>query len=263
MIITTGDATSPHIIEQARQLAVELGYPFLERGNDSLPRMQRKYADDEFLVLSNAGARFKKLNKADITYHPSMAYLRAKRLLSGESDPMIEASGVQPGDTVLDCTAGLGSDALVFAVAVGESGSVTAVESEHSLYAVVHMGLQLYETENEIVSQAMKRIEMRYAHHGELLASLPDRSFDVVYFDPMFRSPVEESSSINPLRVLANHDALAHDVIAEACRVARKSVVMKELRYSKEFARLGFTRLVRTGSKLAYGVIEIADNNSE
>ena len=47
-------------------------------------------------------------------FHPSMGFVRLKRVLNGKPDPMLEASGMEEGDSVLDCTAGLGADALVF-----------------------------------------------------------------------------------------------------------------------------------------------------
>ncbi|EPY13263.1 MULTISPECIES: class I SAM-dependent methyltransferase [Paenibacillus] len=263
MIVTTGEYTSPELKERARKMAKLFGWFYAERRDQTLPRMQRRYGDDEFLVYLNDCVRYLKLGVTELTYHPSMAYVRAKRILSGDADGMITASGVTPGDEVLDCTAGLAGDSLVFAVAVGPKGKVTALESEPSLFALVHEGLQLYESGVDEVTGAMRRIVMKQAEHLSMLSSLPSRSVDVVYFDPMFRSPVTSSASIDPLRTMANHKALTLEAIAEACRVARKRVVMKEVKNSEEFARLGFTRVLPSGAKLAYGVIDIAGGNDE
>lgn len=261
MIVTTGEYTSPDRKERARKMAKTFGASYAERSHRTLPRMQRTYGDDEFLVYLNGGVRYIKMGSAELTYHPSMAYVRAKRMLSGQADGMITASGVIPGDEVLDCTAGLAGDALVFAVAVGEFGRVTALESEPSLFALVHEGLQLYESGIEEVNKAMRRIVMKQANHLGILQSMPSRSVDVIYFDPMFRSPIMNSASIDPLRVMANCGPVSHASVEEACRVARKSVVMKEGKNSEEFARLGFTRVLSSGEKLAYGVIDIASGN--
>ena len=260
MIVTTGDFSSPHIKERARHTADAFGYVFVERCKQSLSRLTRKYGDDEFLVYTNDSVRYTQLGVTELTYHPSMAFVRAKRILAGESDSMIRASGATCGDEVLDCTAGFAADALVFSIAVGAAGRVVALESEPSLFALVHEGLQLYESDVVEVNEAMRRIELQRADHSQKLKSMPDRSMDIVYFDPMFREPVTHSSAFNPMRTMANHEALSRQAIAEAMRVARKRVVMKELRNSPEFARLGFNRVVQTGSKLAYGVIDIADN---
>lgn len=103
----------------------------------------------------------------------------------------------------------------------------------------------------------MRRIEVRHSHHLDYLKSLPDRSVDIVYFDPMFREPIAESASIHPLRHYANGEPLEMESVREAVRVARKTVVMKEARSSGEFERLGFTLPERGKSKITYGVISI------
>jgi hypothetical protein len=72
------------------------------------------------------------------------------------------------------------------------------------------------------------------------LRSLPDKSADIVYFDPMFRIPVEESSSISPYRFIANPEPLSLEAVTEAVRVARRKVILKDHRDSPEFDRLGF-----------------------
>ncbi|MFW5435669.1 class I SAM-dependent methyltransferase [Paenibacillus apiarius] len=261
MIVTTGDSTSPHMKERARHMADAFGHVYAERRKQSLTGLARKYGDDEFLIYTNNSVRYKQLGVTELTYHPSMAFVRAKRILSGEADTMIRASGAAQGDEVLDCTAGFAADALVFAVAVGAAGRVVAVESEPSLFALVHEGLQLYASDVAEVNEAMRRIELQRADHLQKLKSMPERSMDIVYFDPMFRDPVTHSSAFNPMRTMTNQEALTRQAIEEAMRVARKRVVMKELRRSPEFARLGFNRVVQTGSKLAYGVIDIADNS--
>ncbi|WP_028546688.1 class I SAM-dependent methyltransferase [Paenibacillus taiwanensis] len=260
MIITTGDSTSPHVIAQAQSLAKELGCLYTTRRKQSFPQLRKRYGDDQFLIMMDSGIRYTQIGQADLTYHPSMAFIRSKRLLNGESDTMIRAARTKPGDVVLDCTAGLGGDALVFSMAVGDTGSVTACESQLPLYVLVREGLRAYVSEVEEINRAMRRIRMEHSPYLDMLLRLPDRSVDTIYFDPMFRLPVHESAAIDPLRHLANHEPLAAEAVQEAIRVARKTVVMKELRGSEEFTRLGFSRVERTGSKLAYGVIDIVGN---
>lgn len=41
---------------------------------------------------------------------------------------MLRAAGLSEGDTFLDCTLGLGSDAIIASMAVGETGSVIGIE---------------------------------------------------------------------------------------------------------------------------------------
>ncbi|MBQ1913638.1 MAG: protein-L-IsoD(D-D) O-methyltransferase, partial [Selenomonadaceae bacterium] len=91
----------------------------------------------------------------------------------------------------------------------------------------------------------------------DFLREQPDKSFDVVYFDPMFRHPLMESENLNPLRAVADHRPVSLEAISEAKRVARHRVVLKENSRSLEFARLGFTKMAGGQySKIRYGVYE-------
>ena len=64
--------------------------------------------------------------KALFSNHENM--FRAKRMLRGEPDPFVEAAQVEPGDKLLDCTLGLGSDAIIASLAAGEQGEVCGIE---------------------------------------------------------------------------------------------------------------------------------------
>lgn len=90
-----------------------------------------------------------------------MALVRVKRMLRGESDLLIEASGAAPGDVIVDCTAGLASDSIVFSFAVGAQGSVTSVESEDIPAMLIHEGLAAYESEVTELNEAMRRISVK------------------------------------------------------------------------------------------------------
>jgi len=259
MIVTTADKPSAEASGKAKRLAEELEVPYVPRGRKTLRQMGEQMEDIRILVVTEREVRFYEgQTESPLYFHPSMAFVRVKRLRRGEADPMIVLSGCLEGDTVVDCTAGLGSDALVFSYAVGEAGAVIATESEPVLCTVVREGLAIYKSGLPDVDAAMRRIEMRCEQHYRYLSGLPDKSVDVVYFDPMFRHPIHESSAIEPLRTLANASALSPESVAEALRVARKTVVMKEHRDSGEFARLGFERRHVNTSKIAYGVIEVA-----
>lgn len=105
--------------------------------------------------------------------------------------------------------------------------------------------------------RALRRINVVHSEHLDYLRAQPDRSIDIVYFDPMFRVPLTGSASISPLRQFANQAALSLESVAETVRVARKTVLLKEKALSGEFERLGFTELLRSNSKTSYGVIHI------
>jgi 16S rRNA G966 N2-methylase RsmD len=192
-----------------------------------------------------------------IFFHPSTAAIRIKRLIRGEADPLLSFMGIGEGDTVLDCTAGLASDSIVFSYAVGTAGQVIAIESEPILVLLLQEGLSQYESPVPALNEAMRRVQIKQADHYNFLQQMNDQSVDYIYLDPMFRSPVMESSSMSPLREIANNHAIRLETIIEARRVARKKIIMKELKESSEFARLGFSRTYRSQTNIAYGVIEL------
>ena len=130
MIVTTSGKPTEAQIAKAAALAGELGGRFVRRGNETLAGIRRKQADDKLLVAGPEGIRFYDGDEPALYFHPSMAFVRVKRLRGGERDPMIEISGCEPGDSVLDCTAGLASDAIVFSYAVGGGGAVTASRTD-------------------------------------------------------------------------------------------------------------------------------------
>ncbi|GIO31115.1 MULTISPECIES: class I SAM-dependent methyltransferase [Paenibacillus] len=257
MIITTGDKAGEAVIRRAAALASRTGGQYVPRRHTSLAKMSKLHGDEEIIVVLDGGARLVRPGGDTVEFHPSMGFIRAKRILKGESDPMLDAALMSPGDSVLDCTAGLGTDTLVFAVKGGRDSAITAVESSASLSALLSEGMAYYTSNVEEINDAMRRVRIESGHHLDVLRRMPDRSVDIVYFDPMFREPLMDSSAIRPLRRFANSDPLSPESIKEAVRVARKTVVLKEKRGSGEFARLGFSEQERSHSKISYGVITV------
>jgi hypothetical protein len=258
MIVTTAPSPTARTIEQAKRLAAELSAMHVPRRGASVRKLLARADDHRAIVVTDGEIRFYDGEETPPLYfHPSMAFVRVKRLRKGETDPMIELSGCRPGDAVIDCTAGMASDSLVFSYAVGDKGAVVALESEPILSAVVREGLAVYDSGLPDVDAAMRRIRLTCGEHGRFLAEQPDNSVDIVYFDPMFRQPILESSAIGAFRSLANMDAVTPEVVEQAKRVARRTVMMKEHQASGEFARLGFERRHVNTSKIAYGVIHV------
>ncbi|QNK55246.1 class I SAM-dependent methyltransferase [Paenibacillus sp. PAMC21692] len=258
MIVTTAPMPSERVLAQARRLADELSAAYVQRRSSSVRKLLERSGDGRAIVVTDREIRFYDGDEAPpLFFHPSMAFIRVKRLRKGESDPLLDLSGCRPGDTVIDCTAGMAADSLVFSYAVGTAGTVVALESEPILCALVREGLSAYESGLEDVNDAMRRIKMICREHGQYLAEQPDNSADIVYFDPMFRQPILESSAIGAFRSIANMDALTTEVVEQAKRVARRTVIMKEHQGSGEYERLGFEKRHINTSKIAYGVIHV------
>ena len=241
----------------AARTAATLGIPNVPRGNDSLEELRAAYGVDAALV-ARRGLLTLVTAEGELFFHPGMSHLRIKNLLLGHGDHLVTALGLVEGMHVLDCTLGTGADAIVESFAVGAQGTVTALESNPLIAAVIADGLAHATGDNYEMHAAMRRISVHHADALSFLRGAKAHSVDVVYFDPMFRRPLHESAGMNALRTLADMRALTEETVAEACRVARRRVVMKERQGSKEFERLGFTRI--TGgkySRIAYGVMEL------
>jgi hypothetical protein len=256
-IATTGRKWNRSSEKLAREMAERLNIPYAERGRTNIPELCQSY-DAKFALVAKKGLLTLVTPEAELFFHPNMAHLRLKNLRFGDGDRMAEAMDLKPGMDVLDCTLGFGADAIVASSVVGDSGSVTGLESQPLIEAVVGYGLANYTNDTDTVIAAMRRVKTVCTEAYEYLKAQPDNSVDVIYFDPMFRHPFAESKNIAPLRPVANKNPLKLETIAEARRVARQRVVLKESSKSREFARLGFTE--RAGgrySKVQYGVMRL------
>lgn len=256
MVVTTSRKARPEEVHQAQSIAARLRLPFMPREGaiaDLGARAVLVVTRERLIVETAAGRLF---------FHPGMARPRIRSIERGDADVMVEAMNLAAGDTVLDCTLGLGADAIVSSYVVGESGRVVGVEAVHMLAEVVRTGLREYDPQHEAMRAAMRRIEVVAADHAEYLSTQPEASFDIVYFDPLFREPVEETVHMRPWRELGVGRPLTPAVVDDARRVARRRVVIKERQGSPVFDELGVTTVVGgRKSRIAYGVIDVADSD--
>ncbi|UFJ42234.1 class I SAM-dependent methyltransferase [Brevibacillus humidisoli] len=256
MIVTTGLGPSSSTRIHAEQLAASFGLPLVERGERSLDELRSLHQTDRILVVTAKGARIESAGEKPFFFHPNTASFRIKRLERGDTDTMLAVCQIQPGDHVLDATMGLGADALVFAHGVTASGRVVGVEARMEVALIVKDGLRHYRAEEEALRQAMDRVEVVCSHHLPFLQKQPDRSFDVVYFDPMFQQEVSASSGIQPLRLYAEAGLPDEVTICEALRVARRRVVLKEGKAGRLFERFGFTPFRNRRDQVTYSYKE-------
>jgi len=253
MIVTTSYDASSTTINKASKIANTLEGNYIQRMKLSLQDLF-KFDHQIIIVEKNKIKYYASEDQQPFFFHPSMAILRINQLQKGDNDILVSLFNLRSGDSFLDCTLGLGSDSIVASYLVGKRGKVVGIESQPIIATLVKNGLQCGWNENSEIDYAMKRIEVVTMNHLEYLQSLPDRSFDVIYFDPMFRHGLSRSSSINPLRQVANTNPLELKTILEAKRVAKRAIILKESKKSEEFERLGFTQ-IRRSSSITYGVI--------
>ena len=256
-ISTTGRRFRPANARLAKEMARRLSIPYVARNRESMEELREKYACKHVLVAKK-GLLVLDTAEGELFFHPNMAHLRLKNLRLGEGDHMVAAMGLRAGMHVLDCTLGLGADAIVASYAVGPAGSVTGLESSPFVAAVIGYGLGHALGDHYDMHEAMRRIHVLQTDYMDFLRGQKENSFDVVYFDPMFRHPLMESENLNPLRSVADHRPVSPEAISEARRVARCRVVLKENSRSLEFSRLGFAQTEGGQySRIRYGIIEV------
>lgn len=264
LVTTTRNFTAKQR-ETAIRLAEETGQVFVERALGAFTKLVQhaletgQVAGDitGILVVGRTRCTFWLPDGTEFAYHPGMAVHRIKTLETGGYDPMVDAMGLQPGDKVLDCTAGLCSDLLVASHVVGEEGRVCGLESSLPVAVVVREGLATYESERARLVEAMRRIELVAARSEIVLAAMKPNSWDVVYFDPMFDRPVMQSTGIAPLRPIADPRPLTFRVLRLAARVARRAVVVKDRTGGRWLTDDRFSRIVGGAkSRIGYAVLE-------
>lgn len=251
--VTIGLNGSPNLPTVAKKWAADLKVPYISRPlKGTLEEMLSNNGFDALIVATSKGPQVFSY-EGTLFFHPGMAALRLKKLLQGEKDNFAEALDLKRGMKVLDCTMGLAGDAIIASHICGNDGLIVALEASIPIWFVVSKGLQSYQDTDDQLISAMRRIETIQTNAADYLKLLPDNSFDVVYFDPMFRRPVSSSANMVPLRPVAYDNPLEKNIIEEALRVA-PLVVVKE-RSIKTLERLGLSE-VNGGrySRVKYGI---------
>ncbi|MEN2766306.1 class I SAM-dependent methyltransferase [Ornithinibacillus xuwenensis] len=257
MIITTAGRTSIDLISKAKRLASSFGLSYKDRKGVSVDRLKEIYHDDIAIVGKDRLVISTLANETNLFFHPNLAMIRAKRIFKGEEEPFIKSARLTEGMSVLDCTLGLASDSIIASIAVGESGSVTGIEGNHTLYFLAKEGLSSFSSGHKLFDEAMRKVKVIHQEHFTYLQQAKSDSIDVIYFDPMFESAIENSDGINAIRKQVLTTEITPAVIAEAKRVAKQRIILKDHWKSERFDKLGFIQHKRKTSLFHYGTIEI------
>jgi 16S rRNA (guanine1516-N2)-methyltransferase len=246
---------------RARGFADELGASYLPRRGDTLSRLLAGSGIDRLLVA--ADDKLKLIDAAanqEYFFHPNMALVRGLNIMRGARDLFAEATGLGPGDSILDCTVGFAAEATLASFLVGPTGLVVGLESVPELALVTREGVASFHLQTKVLCEALRRVRIVNADYREYLLKADDKSFDVVYFDPFFEDRLSGSeNSVSPLFLFGNTTPLDADAVQLARAVARRRVVIKhpkqeELPPSVEEM---VTSVVTTRkNRIAYSVIE-------
>jgi len=172
------------------------------------------------------------------------------------ADTLVRAANLRPGDRVIDATLGLGADALIAAQAT--RARVLAFEKSGVLAAFTQAALRRPGGGPELRKAALdagERIDIQVGDHLELLKRQPDRSAEVVLFDPMFRSQVLSQPVFQVVRAHAERAPLSLEAIAQARRVATRGVLIKDSPRGAELKRLGIETVY--ARRFLYGWLDV------
>ena len=119
-IVTTIRKPTEAVERLAKEISLKLGGKFVRRENLSLDALKTIHGTENiFLVKKNSLSVV--TSEGELFFHPNTAHLRIKNLRGGEGDRLIDALKISAGSKVLDCTLGLGSDAIVESFVAGNS----------------------------------------------------------------------------------------------------------------------------------------------
>lgn len=261
LAVTTSIKPSTGIEAQARSLAAELSAPYVPRAGQPLPQMFTHTQADRLLIAGADHLRLKdRATGTEYYFHPNMFLIRGTNALRGAPDHFLQATGLGPGDALLDCTLGFASEAALAALAVGETGQVVGLESVPVLAALTRAGVRDFPIPIAALGTALRRVQVVSADYRAYLPDCQRGAFDVVYFDPFFPERLSGSeASVSPLFVFGNPAPLDPAAVAEACRIARRRVVIKHPRHEplpEESARRVTAIVGSRKSRLVYSILE-------
>lgn len=252
-VITTAGRPDAVSLKLASKAAGVLGYEIVERNKKSVARIQKEQESAVLVAGANRYELFRVGMEKPFFFHPNSAAFRLKRLLNGETDPLIEATQLSKGDSFLDCTLGLASDSIIASYVTGDSGKVLGLEGDPDIAFIAKCGLHTFQSNSVELTEAMKGIEVVHKDAVAYLKSQPDKSWDIVYIDPMFSAPIEESSNFTPLRQVGLKTSLTAEWIEQAKRVCKRRVVVKDRFDSPVFDKFNLERKIRPNTKFHFG----------
>ena len=254
--VTTVLKPDEETVRFAKERAIVLGFPYVPR-RGLLEDEAKTAGADGFLIYGRQLPVYW-TPKGMYRFHLGTAVLRIHEMEKGNHDRLCSLLP-ENCSSVLDCTFGQGGDATVLSWFLGEKGNVTSLEKSTELFEIGKTGLAAFTSKRKDIDAALRRISILRFDFKEYLQTVPEKSFDVVYFDTMFRAPVKrEENHAEGFRAAACYDLLDDDVLRLAMRAAKRKVIVKERPFSIVFKSPLFTEIhARKGQTTAYGEIRL------
>ena len=234
VVVTTDRKPTQEMLKEAKEVAQRLGAPLTPRRHRTISSIMREFNRPVLVVNRDLTLTLHTLKGQKLFFHPGLFKIRLLNYLAGGKESLVEAMDLKEGETVLDCNLGLAQDALMAAFV--SKRPVVGLEKEPVIYEIVKRGLKSFKPEGKlkVAEFAFNLVEPKLADNYQYLKALPDNSYDVVYFSPMFIKPKWKDGVMMPFREVAVKDFISPQTLKEAERVARKRVVIKVNRGVKE-----------------------------
>lgn len=248
MIITTSQRTSEETKLEAQRIAKKFDLSYIARDKRSLQKLLTISAPVAVLSSDTLTIHFNEHQTH--SFHLSMAQLRLLRLEEHGEDYLVSAVNQlihKVGNTgsssqsehrlsILDCTLGLGSDSIVLSYAF-PAAEIESIEGSFPIWLSTTYGLRHFQHHNKLITDALRRIQTTYGDFRTVLDSKEENSIDIIYIDPMFERPIDESPQFKPLRGNTVESSLTEAVLTQAKTVARLGIIIKERPFSSIFKR--------------------------
>ncbi len=254
--ISTSSKTNAYLIEQAKELSKLLQMPYVPRKHQSVEELLDVHHCAGALVITKEGPSFVTKEGMPHQFHLSMAHLRLLEIDRGHRDHLLRAIGYETVTSVLDCTAGLGSDSAVISYGCPQLTRHTAIEGHPILGYITNYGFRHFQHKNPSVTEALRRIQLVICNYQEYLQQIESNRYDVIYLDPMFENPVYESPQFQQWRGHLLESKVGPDIV-ELGLEKSKRLVIKERKGSRLFKDLPPIEIVGGKySSIAYGIYE-------
>ena len=255
-LISTSSKTNAYLIEQAKKVSQLLQMPYVPRKHQSVEDLLTTYHCAGALIITKEGPSFVSKEGVPHQFHLSMAHLRLLEIDRGHTDHLLRAIGYETVTSVLDCTAGLGSDSAVISYGCPHLTRHTAIEGHPILGYITNYGFRHFQHKNPNVTEALRRIQLVICNYQDYLEQLKPNSYDVIYVDPMFENPVYESPQFLQWRGHLLESKITPEIVELALEKSKR-LVIKERKGSRLFKDIPPIEMVGGKySSIAYGIYE-------
>ena len=255
-LISTSSKTNAYLIEQAKELSQLLQMPYVPRKHQSVEELLDAHHCAGALVVTKEGPSFVTKEGIPHQFHLSMAHLRLLEIDRGHTDHLLRAIGYETATSVLDCTAGLGSDSAIISYGCPQLTRHTAIEGHPILGYIINYGFRHFQHKNPSVTEALRRIQLVICNYQDFLNQIEPNRYDVIYLDPMFENPVYESPQFQQWRGHLLESKISSDIVELALEKSKR-LVIKERKGSRLFKDLPPIEIVGGKySSIAYGIYE-------